>query len=70
MRKELDLRYAAKIKVAYHGPKEVSEAIRTYESYLKDETLSTSIVQGDLENSRLRKEWMIEAHRVVLSIAE
>jgi isoleucyl-tRNA synthetase len=70
MRKELDLPYAARIRVGYSGPSEVSQAIRTFDSYLKDETLATSIVKGDLENARLRKEWMIDEHQVVLSIAE
>jgi isoleucyl-tRNA synthetase len=70
MRKELDLPYAAKIRVAYSSPSEVSQAIRTFDSYLKDETLATSIVKGDLKKARLRKEWMIDGHQVVLSIAE
>ncbi|MGB8371849.1 MAG: DUF5915 domain-containing protein, partial [Halobacteriota archaeon] len=70
MRKELDLPYAAKIRVAYSSPSEVSQAIRTFDSYLKDETLATSIVKGDLKNARLRKEWTIDGHQVVLSIAE
>jgi hypothetical protein len=70
MRKELDLPYAAKIRVAYSSPSEVSQAIRTFDSYLKDETLATSIVKGDLKKARLRKAWMIDGHQVVLSIAE
>ncbi|MGA3199155.1 MAG: isoleucine--tRNA ligase [Halobacteriota archaeon] len=70
MRKELDLPYAAKIRVAYSSPSEVSQAIRTFDSYLKDETLATSIIKGDLKNARLRKEWTIDGHQVVLSIAE
>jgi hypothetical protein len=56
--------------VGYRGPAEVSQAIRTFDAYLKDETLSTSAVEGDLKNARLRKEWMIDGHRVVISIAE
>jgi hypothetical protein len=70
MRKELDLPYAAQIRVGYQGPVEVSQAIRTFNAYLKDETLSKSVVKGDLKNARLRKEWMIDGHRVVISIAE
>jgi isoleucyl-tRNA synthetase len=70
MRKELDLPYAAQIRVGYQGPAEVSQAIRTFNAYLKDETLSKSVVKGDLKNARLRKEWMIDGHRVVISIAE
>jgi isoleucyl-tRNA synthetase len=70
MRKELDLPYAAQIRVGYQGPAEVSQAIRTFNAYLKDETLSKSVVKGDLKNARLRKEWMIDGRRVVISIAE
>jgi len=55
MRKELDLPYAAKIRVAYSSPSEVSQAIRTFDSYLKDETLATSIVKGDLKKRDCEK---------------
>jgi len=70
MRKELDLPYAAKIRIGYRCPSEVLQAIRAFDSYLKDETLATSVIEGDLKNARLRKEWTIDGHQVVLSIAE
>jgi len=62
----MDLPYAAQIRVGYQGPAEVSQAIRTFNAYLKDETLSKSVVKGDLKNARLRKEWMIDGRRVVI----
>lgn len=68
MRKELNLPYAARIKVSYQGAAEVSEAIKTYYSYVKDETLSVSIREGEDETAQLSKKWMIEGHPVVISL--
>lgn len=70
MRKELDLAYTARIKVGYRCSAEVSQAIQAFESYVKDETLSISVVEGEVANARLSKEWMIDGYRVAISLAE
>jgi isoleucyl-tRNA synthetase len=70
MRKELNLPYAARIKVSYQGSAEVSEAIQTYCSYVRDETLSTSVREGKDEAAQVSKKWMIEGHPVVISLTE
>jgi isoleucyl-tRNA synthetase len=70
MRKELDLEYTARIKVGYRCSGEVSKAIQSFESYVKDETLSTSIEEGEVANALLSKEWMIDGHKVEISLAE
>ena len=70
MRKELDLAYTARIKVGYRCSAEVSQAIQAFASYVKDETLSTSIVEGEVTNARLSKEWLIEGYPVAISLAE
>jgi isoleucyl-tRNA synthetase len=70
MRKELDLAYTARIKVGYRSSSEVSQAIQAFKSYVKDETLSTSIEEGEVANAQLSKEWMIDGHKVAISLAE
>jgi hypothetical protein len=69
MRKELDLAYTARIKVGYRCSSEVSQAIQTFKSYVKDETLSTSIEEGEVANAQLSKEWVIDGHKVAISLA-
>ena len=69
MRKQLDLPYATKIKIGLSGDSEICEAIHMYMSYLRGETLSTSVVKRELKNAKLRKEWTIEGHRVFISVA-
>jgi isoleucyl-tRNA synthetase len=70
MRKELDLEYTARIRVGYRCSGEVSKAIQSFESYVKDETLSTSIEEGEVVNALLSKEWVIDGHKVEISLAE
>ena len=70
MRKELDLAYTARIRVGYRCSAEVSEAIQAFESYVKDETLSISLVEGEVTDARLSKEWMIEGNPISISLAE
>jgi isoleucyl-tRNA synthetase len=69
MRKELDLAYTAQIKVGYRSSSEVSQAIESFKSYVKDETLSTSIEEGDVAGAQLNKEWMIDGYTVAISLA-
>jgi isoleucyl-tRNA synthetase len=68
MRKELNLPYAARIKVSYRSSAEVSKAIQAYYSYIKDETLSVSVKQGEDETAKLSRKWVIEGHPVVISL--
>jgi isoleucyl-tRNA synthetase len=70
MRKELDLAYTARIKVGYRCSSEVSQAIQAFKSYVKDETLSTSIEEGEVANAQLSKEWVIDGHKVAISLAK
>jgi len=70
MRKELDLAYIARIKVGYRCSSEVSQAIQAFKSYVKDETLSTSIEEGEVADAQLSKEWVIDGHRVAISLAQ
>jgi len=70
MRKELNLPYAARVKVSYQGSAEVSEAIQTYYSYVTDETLSVSVKEGKEEAAQICKKWVIEGHTIVISLTE
>jgi len=70
MRKELDLAYTARIRVGYRCSAEFSEAIQAFESYVKDETLSISLVEGEVTDAQLSKEWMIEGNPISISLAE
>ena len=70
MRKELNLPYTAHIVVGYRTSAEVSRAIQAFCSYVKEETLSTSVKEGDIADARLTKEWTVDGRRIVLSIAE
>ncbi|MDD1721040.1 MAG: isoleucine--tRNA ligase [Euryarchaeota archaeon] len=70
MRKELNLPYTAHIKVGYRASTDVAQAVQDYHQYIKDETLSAAVIDHLFDDAQLTKEWTVDGHKIVLSIAE
>ncbi|MGZ4905834.1 MAG: isoleucine--tRNA ligase [Halobacteriota archaeon] len=70
MRKDLNLPYTARIKVGYRASEDVAQAIRDHYEYIKDETLSAVIIDHLLDTAQITREWIIDGHEIVLSVAE
>ncbi|MBD3192448.1 MAG: isoleucine--tRNA ligase [Candidatus Heimdallarchaeota archaeon] len=65
MRKEADLEYTQKIKLYYQGDKEVQEAVKKWQDYIKNETLTTEINHGTSKKG-IEKTWDIDGTEVTI----
>jgi hypothetical protein len=66
----MNLSYTAEIKIRYITSEEIANAIREFYNYIKDETLTSEIVNGAVEGCKYAKEWVIEGHPITISICD
>ncbi|MBS3790249.1 MAG: class I tRNA ligase family protein, partial [Candidatus Thermoplasmatota archaeon] len=67
MRKDLELGYTQKIKTYYGGDKLLVSAVKEMEDYIKKETLSRELNEGNESfEDGLKKEWSIEGKEITI----
>ena len=68
MRKEADFNVEDRITVNYHAKNSVSEAIKKFEGYFRNEVLAVELTFGDVEGE-LTKEISIGGEKIVFGIS-
>ena len=68
MRKDMNLPYNAKIRTMYMADVELKNAITKYEEYIKSETQSINIEEGN--TGEYRRDWIIENGKITLFISK
>jgi isoleucyl-tRNA synthetase len=67
MRKDADLQYTQNIEIYYRGEKEILEAIKKWQDYIKQETLAVKLVKGTTREGYYA-EWDIDGKELKLRI--
>ncbi|MFW9923678.1 MAG: isoleucine--tRNA ligase [Candidatus Thorarchaeota archaeon] len=67
MRKDADLEYTQKIELFYKGDNEVEKAMKEWNDYIKEETLTTKITMGTKKEG-ITSEWDIDGKMIILTI--
>lgn len=68
MRKEADFEVTDRIEITYEASETFGNAINRMKKYIQDETLSESLLSGDMKNSDFVKEWNIDGEACTIAI--